>query len=98
MSNIYKFFISESPEYFNEIYFPAEPSKIIVWPSFQRLKQLLRKLSKSFNSAPYIGPSGNKSSGSIIGPAPQFVFIGFARLVKVNKHELKLNNIRSSRL
>ena len=25
LSSIYKFFNSESPEYFNEIYFPAEP-------------------------------------------------------------------------
>ena len=36
--SIYKFFNSESPEYFNEIYFPAEPSKINIRSSFQWLK------------------------------------------------------------
>ena len=36
---IYKFFNCESPEYFNEIYFPAEPSKTNTRSSFRRLKQ-----------------------------------------------------------
>ena len=39
LSSIYKFFNSESPEYFNEIYFPAEPSNINTRSSFERLKQ-----------------------------------------------------------
>ena len=51
-----KFFNSESPEYFNEIYFPVEPSNINTRSSFQRLKQLLRKLKKGFNSASGSGP------------------------------------------
>ena len=38
LSSIYKFFNSESPEYFNEIYFPAEPSNINTRSSFQRFK------------------------------------------------------------
>ena len=28
LSSIYKFFKSESPEYFNETYFPPEPSNV----------------------------------------------------------------------
>ena len=55
--SIYKFFNKESPEYFNEMYFPAEPSKINTRSSFQRLKQHLRKSDKSFNSVSYSGPS-----------------------------------------
>ena len=43
LSSIYRFYNSESPEYFNGIYFPAEPSNINTWISFQRLKQPLRK-------------------------------------------------------
>ena len=42
-------FNSESPEYFNEIYFPAEPSNINTQSSFQRLKQPLRKWNKGLN-------------------------------------------------
>ena len=42
---------------FNEIYFPAEPSKINTRSSFQRLKQPSRKLNKGLNSASYSGPS-----------------------------------------
>ena len=56
-SSIYKFFKSEILEYFNEIYFPAEPSNINTLPSFQRLKQHLRKSNKGLNSASYSGPS-----------------------------------------
>ena len=37
LSSIYKFFNSESPEYFNEIYFPAYPSNINTRSSFERL-------------------------------------------------------------
>ena len=37
------FFNSENPEYFNEIYFPAESSKINARSSFPRLKEPLRK-------------------------------------------------------
>ena len=55
-SNIYTFFNSENPEYFNEIYFPAEPSNINTRSSIQRLKQSLRKLNKGLNSASYSGP------------------------------------------
>ena len=55
--SIYKFFNSESPEYFNEIYFPAEPSNINTRSSFQRLKQPLRKSNKGLNSASYSGSS-----------------------------------------
>ena len=50
-------FNSESPEYFNEIYFPAEPSNINTRSSFQRLKQPLRKSNKGLNSASYSDPS-----------------------------------------
>ena len=56
LSSIYKFFNSESPEYFNEIYFPAEPSNINTQSSFQRLKQPFRKLNKGLNSVSYSGP------------------------------------------
>ena len=56
LSSIYKSFNSESPEYFNEIYFPAEPSNINTWSSFQRLKQPLRKSKKGLNSASYSAP------------------------------------------
>ena len=55
LSNIYKFFNNESPEYINEIYFPAEPSNLNTQLSFQRLKQRLRKSNKSLNSASYSG-------------------------------------------
>ena len=34
LSSIYKFFNSESPEYFSEIYFPAEPNNINTQSSF----------------------------------------------------------------
>ena len=57
LSSIYKSFNSESPEYFNEIYFPAEPSNINTRSSFQRLKQPLRKSNKGLNSASYSSPS-----------------------------------------
>ena len=57
LSSIFKFFNSEWPECFNEIYFPAEPSKINTRSSFQRLKQPLRKWNKGLNSASYGGPS-----------------------------------------
>ena len=57
LSSIFKFFNSECPECFNEIYFPAEPSKINTRSSFQRLKQPLRKSNKGLNSASYSGPS-----------------------------------------
>ena len=50
-------FNSESPEYFNEIYFPAEPSNINTQSSFQRLKQPLRKWNKGLNSVSYSDPS-----------------------------------------
>ena len=56
-SSIYKFFNSESPEYFNEIYFSAEISKINTRSSFQRLNQPLRKSKKGLNSASYRVPS-----------------------------------------
>ena len=56
LPSIYKFFNSESPEYFNEIYFPAEPSNINTQSSFQRLKQPFRKLNKGLNSVSYSGP------------------------------------------
>ena len=56
LSSIYKF-NSESPEYFNEIYFPAEPSNINTQSSFQRLKQPLTKWNKGLNSVSYSGPS-----------------------------------------
>ena len=49
LSSICKFFNSESPEYFNEIYFPAEPSNINIQSSFQRLKQPFRKWNKGLN-------------------------------------------------
>ena len=51
----YKFFNSGNPEYFNEIYFPTEPSNIHT-RSFQSLKQPLRKSNKGLNSASYSGP------------------------------------------
>ena len=57
LSSIYKFFNSESPEYFNEIYFPAAPSNINTRTFFQRLKQPLRKSNKGLNSASYSGSS-----------------------------------------
>ena len=57
LSSIYKSFNSKNPENFNEIYFPAEPSKINTWSSFQRLKQPLRKSNKVLNSASYSSPS-----------------------------------------
>ena len=47
----------ESPDYFNEIYFPAEPSNINTRSSFQKLKQPLKKSKKSLNSASCSGPS-----------------------------------------
>ena len=49
--SIYKFVNSESPEYLNEIYFPAKPSNINARSSFQWLKQSLRKSNKGLNSA-----------------------------------------------
>ena len=42
LSSIYKLFNSESSEYFNKIYFSAEPSNINTRSSFQRLKQPLK--------------------------------------------------------
>ena len=66
LSSIYQFYSSESPEYYNGIYFPAEPSNINTWISFQRLKQPLRqsrlkqplrKPNKGLNSASYSAPS-----------------------------------------
>ena len=57
MSSIYKFFNSENPERFNEIYFPSEPSNINTWSPFQRSKQPLRKSNKGLNSGSYGGPS-----------------------------------------
>lgn len=57
LSNIYKFFNRESPEHLNEMYFPAEASKINTRLSFQRLTQPLRKTNKDLSSALYIGPS-----------------------------------------
>ena len=58
LSSIYKFLRSESPEYFNQIHFPAEPSNITTRSSFQRLKQPLRKSNiEDLNSASYSGPS-----------------------------------------
>ena len=54
----YLYFLnSESPEYFNEIYFPAERSNLNTQSSFQRLKQPLRKLNKGLNNVSYSGPS-----------------------------------------
>ena len=49
LSSIYKRFNCESPEYFYEIYFPAEPSKINTQLTFQMLKQPLRKSNKGLN-------------------------------------------------
>ena len=57
LSSIYKSFNTESPEYFNEIYFPGEPSNINTRSFFQRLKQPLRKSNKVLNSVSYSGPS-----------------------------------------
>ena len=57
LSSIYKFFNSESPEYFNEIYFLAGPSKINTRSSFQRLRQPLRKSNEGLNSASFSGSS-----------------------------------------
>ena len=39
------------------MYFSAEPSKINTLPSYQRLKQPLRKSNKGFNSASHNSPS-----------------------------------------
>ena len=50
-------FNSEIPEYFNYIYFSAEPSKINTRLSFQRLKRPLKKLNEGLNNASYSGPS-----------------------------------------
>ena len=47
LSSIYEVFNSKILEYFNEIYFPAEPSNINTQSSFERLKQPLRKSSKA---------------------------------------------------
>ena len=52
-----KTFNSENPEYFNEIYFPAEPNNINTLSSFQRLRKLLKKSNKGLNSVSYSGPS-----------------------------------------
>ena len=57
LSSSYKFFNSDSPEYFNEIYFPAESSNINTQSFFQRLKDPLRKSNKGLNSASYSSPS-----------------------------------------
>ena len=57
LSSIYKFSNSECLEYFNEIYFPAEPSNINTRSSFTRLKKPLRKSKKDLNSASCSGPS-----------------------------------------
>ena len=57
LSSIYKFFSSESPDYFNEIYFLTEPININTRSSFLRLKQPFRKSNKGLNSASYSGPS-----------------------------------------
>ena len=56
ISQFINFFDSENSEYFNEIYFPAEPSKINTRSSFQCFKQPLRKSSKGLNSVSYSGP------------------------------------------
>ena len=70
LSSIYN---SESPQSFNEIYFPAVPSNMNTQSYFQRLRQLLRKSNKGLNSASYSGPFlwskvsvEIKRSGSII--------------------------------
>ena len=70
--NGYKFFNSESSQYFYEIYFPVEPSKINTQSPFQRLKEPLRKSNKCLSSASYISPflwnklpPEIKSSGSL---------------------------------
>ena len=52
----YKLFNSESPEYLNEIYLPAEPSNINTWSPFQRLKQSFRKSNKGLNSVSCSSP------------------------------------------
>ena len=57
LSSIYKFFNSGSPEYFDEIYFSAEPRNINTRSSFQKLQQLLRKSNKGLNSSSYSSPS-----------------------------------------
>ena len=57
LSSIYKFSNSECLEYFDEIYFPAEPSNINTRSSFTRLKKPLRKSKKDLNSASCSGPS-----------------------------------------
>ena len=57
LSSSYKFFNRESRKYFNEIYFPAEPSKINTRSSIQRLKQPLRKSNKGLHSPSYSGLS-----------------------------------------
>ena len=56
LSSVYNFFNSASPEYFNEIYFPAEPSQINTRSSFSKVKATLKKSNKGLNSAPYSGP------------------------------------------
>ena len=50
------FFKSKNPEYFNEIYFPAEPRKINTRSSFQTLKQPLRGSIQGLSNASYSGP------------------------------------------
>ena len=52
----YKLFNSESPEYLNEIYLPAEPSNINTWSPFPRLKQSFRKSNKGLNSVSCSSP------------------------------------------
>ena len=56
LSSVYNFFNSVSPEYFNEICFPAEPSQINTRSSFSKVKATLKKSDKGLNSAPYSGP------------------------------------------
>ena len=53
LSRNYNYFNSESPKYFNEIYFLAEPSNINTRSSFRRLKQPLRESNIDLNSASY---------------------------------------------
>jgi len=57
LSSVYKFFSKSCPDYFDELYFPAEVTGVRTRSSYQKLNLPRRKTNIGVQALSYVGPS-----------------------------------------
>ena len=57
LSSVYKFFSKSFPDYFDELYFPAEVTGVRTRSSYQKLNLPRRKTNIGVQAVSYVGPS-----------------------------------------